>query len=185
MVAHRGSGVSGAVRPECASTRGRSGAAARILACDAGEKGVCCFNHGGLKFRHGPRGSKARPFMGCREQTLVPDALGACGKHLAPEAPDELADRQCHCTSVPGAPVSHPDLYLTVRAAEDAFVRDGDPVGVKRQVVQHLGRPTGGLGMDHPVLSQGHITYLPSAPPPTQITSHNTNPPRTRRPVVV
>jgi len=48
--------------------------------------------------------------------------------------------------SMPGALVSHPDLYLILLAAEDAVVRDGDPVGVVRQVAQHPSRPTrGGL----------------------------------------
>jgi hypothetical protein len=56
----------------------------------------------------------------------------------------------------------HPDLYLIVLAAEDAFVRDGDPVGVTRQVVQHLGRPTGRwLGIDHPVVGQQGLAACP------------------------
>ena len=144
---------------------GAVGAAARIVACDPSEEGVCRFNQGGLRFGHrqcGPRGGKARPFMGGREQTIVPDALEARGEHMAHEAPDELADGQCHGTSVPGALVSHPDLYLIVLAAEDAFVRDGDTVGVTRQVVQHLGWPTGGwLGIDHPVVGQQGLAACP------------------------
>jgi len=94
------------------------------VACDPSEEGVCRFNQGGLWFGHrqcGPRGGKARPFMGGREQTIVPDALETRGEHMAHEAPDELADGQCHGTSVPGALVSHPDLYLIGLAAEDAL----------------------------------------------------------------
>ena len=144
---------------------GAVGTAARIVACDAGEEGVCGFNRDGLGFGHGqcgPCGGKARPFMGAREQTIVPDALEARGEHMVHEAPDELADGQRHGTSVSEALVSHPDLYLIVLAAEDTFVGDGDPVGVARQVVQHLGRPTGGwLGIDHPVVGQQGLAACP------------------------
>ena len=104
------------------------GTAARIVACDAGEEGVCGFNRG-LGFGHGqcgPRGDKAHQFMDGREQTVVPNALEAHGEHVAHEAPDELTDGQRHGTFVSEALVSHPDLYLIVLVTEDAFIRDGE-----------------------------------------------------------
>lgn len=78
-------------------------------------------DHGGLIVGLGQCGGKARPLRGGREQTVVPDAFEARREHVAHEAPDELADGQCHGASVPGALVSHPDLYLIVLAAEDAL----------------------------------------------------------------
>ncbi len=80
------------------------------------------FDHGGLIVGLGQRGDKTRPFMGGREQTVVPDAFEARREHVAHEAPDELADGLCHGASVLGALVSRPDLYLIVLAAEDALV---------------------------------------------------------------
>lgn len=102
-------------------------AAARVVACDAGEKDMCCFNRCRLRVRHdpcGPRGGKARLSMGGREQTTVPDELGARGEYVAHGAPDELADVQRHSAFVSRALVSHP-VSLVVLVTEGMFIRNG------------------------------------------------------------
>lgn len=143
---------------------GAVGAAARFVACDAGENGVCRFDHGGLRFGHGqcgPRGSKARPFMGCREQTIVPDVLEACGSTWRMKRPMNSLTGGVTVRLCPGRlSLTRICIWscwlLRMRSFEMAI-----PVGVARQLVQHLGRPTGGLGIDHPVVGQQGLAACP------------------------
>jgi|JI8StandDraft_1071087.scaffolds.fasta_scaffold33009_3 hypothetical protein len=71
------------------------------------------------------RGGKARLSMGGREQTTVPDELGARGEPVAHGAPGELADVQRHNAFVPKALVLHAVFYLIVLVTEGTFIRNG------------------------------------------------------------
>ena len=89
------------------------------------------------------------------EQSVMTDAVEACGQHVNEEAPDELAGLQGHglVAMTPFGTIVLPlegDTGLI--ASEQSAVADGDPMGVTRQVSKHgLGTGERPLGIDHPV----------------------------------
>ena len=133
-------------------------AAAGLGAGDAGEELFGGFDGGGLRFggfERGARGGQSNAFAPWGEQAVVADAFESGGQHVLQEAADELLGGQPNGALAAVVVVTHAQPHRAVIAAEDAFVGDRHPVGVARQIVEHLGRATGRrLGVDHPVVGQ-------------------------------
>jgi hypothetical protein len=92
--------------------------------------------------------------IGAGEQTIVADAVETLGEDVAEEAADELADVERHGRVAAGS-VDPIVLDLECDASlverDQAAVRDGDTVGVARQIGEHgLGAGEGALGIDEP-----------------------------------
>jgi hypothetical protein len=92
------------------------------------------------------------------EQPEVADLGEACRQDMEQEAADELGRIELHDAAavvVPG--VSPSEAHLAVLEAEESSVRDGNPVRVAGQILQHMFGPSERrLGMDHP-LSPTHV----------------------------
>ena len=72
------------------------------------------------------------------------DAMEAAREHVKQEAADELVDGQRHRLAAGAAldPIVLPgERDAAVVGADQAAVRDGDPVGVAGQIGQHRLRP--------------------------------------------
>ena len=84
------------------------------------------------------------------------DAVKTFRQHMSEEAADEFVRRQCHDALALGIItaivfVAEGDAGLV--HGDQAAVRDGDAMGVAREVGEHgLGPREGGLGIDHPAL---------------------------------
>ena len=93
------------------------------------------------------------------EDAEVADAMHAVGDDVEQEASDELIGGDgngavARLIGVPG--LATPEGDGAAVEGEDAAVGDGDPVGVARQVAEHLLRSAEGwLGVDDPVLAAG------------------------------
>src|SRR6516164_436240 len=92
--------------------------------------------------------------IGAGEQAVVADAVETLGEDVAEEAADELADVERHGRVAAGSldPIVldlEGDALLVER--DQAAVRDGDTVGVARQIGEHgLGTGERALGIDEP-----------------------------------
>lgn len=93
---------------------------------------------------------------GSSEQTVVADAVKALGQDVEQEAADELVGGKGHDLLPVGAT---PTVVLVAEGdaglveAQQPAVRDGDAVGVPRQVGEHRLRPgERRLGVDNPAL---------------------------------
>ena len=88
------------------------------------------------------------------EQSVMTDAVEACGQHVNEEAPDELVGGQGQglvAMTAFGAIVLPLEGDTGLIASEQAAVADGDPMGVTRQVSEHgLGSGERLLGIDDP-----------------------------------
>ena len=95
------------------------------------------------------------------EDAEVTDAMHPVGQDMQQETPDELVDGDgggavagLSLARFPGLSVPEGDLLAV--ECDDPAVRDGDPVGVAREVPEHLLGPVEGpLGVDHPVPAAG------------------------------
>ena len=91
------------------------------------------------------------------EDAEVADAVHPVGQDMQLEAPDELVDGDGGGAVAALAPARSPGLSVPqgdplAVECNDPAVRDGDPVGVAREVPEHLFGPVEGpLGVDHPV----------------------------------
>ena len=94
--------------------------------------------------------------VGAGEQAVVADAMEALGQHMDEKPADELADVERHRRVPAGAidPVSFDlerDAVLVDR--DQTAVRDGDAVGISRQIGEHgLRARERALGLDEPAL---------------------------------
>jgi hypothetical protein len=114
---------------------------------------------GAHRFRLGrgeqlPGVGDVRLAWGAGEEPVVADAVEALGEDVQQEAPDELAGREGHG---PVALLPVPAVVLVserdaVRVEGDQpAVRDGDAVGVAREIGEHrLGSGEGSLAVDEP-----------------------------------
>lgn len=93
---------------------------------------------------------------GAGQQAVMADAMEAFGQHMSEEAADEFVWRQRHDALTLGtiaAIVFVAEGNAGLIHGDQAAVRDGDAVGVAREVSEHgLGPREGGLGIDHPAL---------------------------------
>src|SRR5271169_6559984 len=84
------------------------------------------------------------------------DAMKALGQNVEQEAPDELAGRKRdRAKPLPAvaAVVLEAEGDATVIEADQSAVRDGEAVGVAREIGEHrLGPRERGLGVDEPLL---------------------------------
>src|SRR5271163_1741429 len=93
---------------------------------------------------------------GTGEQAVVPDAVKATWQDMEQEAADELVRCERHDALPLGTIaavvfVAEGDAGLVER--NQTLVRDGDPVGVAREIGEHgLGASERRLGIDHPPL---------------------------------
>src|SRR5215472_335091 len=89
------------------------------------------------------------------QQTEVADLDEAGRQHVQQETRDELNRIEAHdldAVFVSGIPPA--ELHLSVAHAEQSAIRNGNPVGVACQVLQHMvGTAERGLGIDHPLLA--------------------------------
>lgn len=82
------------------------------------------------------------------KQTAMPDAVESLWQHVEQEAADELVGGKRH-ELLPVGAFAEGDAALV--EADEAAVRDRDPVRVARQVGEHRFRAgEGRLGVDHP-----------------------------------
>jgi hypothetical protein len=92
------------------------------------------------------------------KQSEVADLDEAGRQDMEQEAADELGRIELHDAAavvVPG--VSPSEAHLAVLEAEESSVRDGNPVCVAGQILQHMFGPSERrLGIDHP-LSPTHV----------------------------
>ena len=90
-----------------------------------------------------------------REQAEVADADEAFRQDVQEEAPEEFVDverQRAHLAAV--AIVLPPKRDGVVGDGDEPVIRDGDAVGVPREVVQHVGGAAKGrLRVDHPRLA--------------------------------
>ena len=97
-----------------------------------------------------PAGAAAR-----REEAEIADADEALREDVEQEAAEKFVDverERPHLTAVPIVLPAKRDGV--VGHVDEPVVRDGDAVGVAREVVQHVGRAAEGrLGVDHPRLT--------------------------------
>ena len=86
----------------------------------------------------------------------MPDAVEAARQDVDQEAADELVGRQRHdllAFSTIAAIILVPECHSGLVEADEAPVRDGNAVGVAREIGQHCLRSgKGWLGIDHPAL---------------------------------
>ena len=89
------------------------------------------------------------------EQTIVADAVEACGQHVHEEAADELVHGERHHLVALAAfePVVLPlEGDALVVACEQAAIGDGNAMGVAGEIAQDFLRPAeGALAVDSPV----------------------------------
>ena len=121
-------------------------AASRVLPAYAGEEVFGRFDHrrlwcGRLECRTG--GGKPGPLVAAGKQPVVAQALEAGRQHVAQEASDEGVGRQAHRTLAAGSVVAHPKAYLARIAAEQAVVRERQPMGIAGDVVEHSSNRSG------------------------------------------
>ena len=88
------------------------------------------------------------------QQAIVADAVEACGQHVHQETADELVGGERHDLVALGTfdPVVLPfESDAFVIACDQAAVRDGDAVGVAREIAQDFLRAAEwALAIDHP-----------------------------------
>ena len=89
------------------------------------------------------------------EQPEVADADEAFREHVQQEAPEKIVDVERQRPDLtPVSVVLLPKRDGLVRHGDEPVIRDGDAVGVARQVVQHVGGTAKGrLRVDHPRLA--------------------------------
>src|SRR6185437_12656271 len=89
------------------------------------------------------------------KQAKVPNLHETGGQDVEKEAPDELSSLESHgAASVVVPRVAPAKAHLAVLDAYQPSVRDGNPVRVACQILQHmLGSAERRLGVDHPLLT--------------------------------
>src|SRR5216684_1050871 len=94
--------------------------------------------------------------VGAGEQAMVADAMESFGQHVDEEPADELAGVECHRRVAAGAfdpVVLDLERNAVLVDRDQAMVRDGDAVGVARQIGEHgLRTRERALGVDEPAL---------------------------------
>lgn len=131
------------------------GASLLLDAGDAAQEIRRRLTDGGLGRRHRERDTRrrqAKRLATRRQEAVVADALEPLGQHVQQESVDERAARQAD-RPFPTRLGPHPESDHLAIDADDALVRDGDPVRVATQILQHRFRSAEGLlGIDHPVV---------------------------------
>ena len=91
------------------------------------------------------------------EEAIVPDPHEALGEDMEEKPTDEFLGREAHDLGlVPVGIVPPTEANLAVLAIQEAFVANGDPMGVAPEVAEHrFGTTEGGFGVDHPVVWLG------------------------------
>jgi len=86
------------------------------------------------------------------EKAKVADLNKACGQHMQQKAPDEFLHLQRHRGGLTGAGIVLPaERHAAVLQRDQTLVGDGYPMGITRQVLQHLpGSTEWRFGIDHP-----------------------------------
>ena len=80
--------------------------------------------------------------MTARQQPVMPNPLETRRQHMGQKAADELGGRQLDGAAAACCRrIAHPERHLAIGEANDAVIRDRHPVGIARQIVEHLGRP--------------------------------------------
>ena len=89
------------------------------------------------------------------KQTKVPNLHETGREDMKKEAPDELNSLEPYGAAAVAVPrVAPAKAHLAVLDAYQPSVRDGDPMRVACQILQHmLGSTEGRLGVDHPLSS--------------------------------
>jgi hypothetical protein len=121
---------------------------------------------------------------GVSEQAVMTDAVEALWENVDQEAADELASGQRHQLLLVGDIVA---IILVAQCqpglaeADEVTVRDGDPVGVARQIGEHrLGPCERRFGIDDPVLlpDWGQVSQEGTAAGECRKTGEEAEPPR-------
>jgi hypothetical protein len=104
-----------------------------------------------------PRASKEASATGVCLKAEVTDSDEATGQDVKQESPDEVRGRKCERSAQVVAPaVAVAKRHLTAFVGHEAFVADGDAMGVAAEVTKHLCRPShGSLAVNDPPLGGG------------------------------
>ena len=88
-----------------------------------------------------------------RQQAAMANPLDPSRQHMGQKAADELHRRQGHHPAMMRRRIAHTKRYGAMVQTNDAVVRDRHAVGIARQIVKHLRRPTHRcFGIHHPLM---------------------------------